>query len=71
MGQIRQIKQAMGVLKNANNPQALLLQMAQNNPQMAQVLEVVKKYNNNPMEALTDIAKKNGYDPQAIIELLR
>lgn len=41
----------MGVLRNANNPQKMLEQMMQNNPQYKQVMDYVKANGNDPKAA--------------------
>lgn len=71
MPQIQKIKQVMNTLRNANNPQAMLTQMAQQNPNIKQLLEIGKQYNGDYNKAFEDIARKNGYNPQDIRNMCR
>lgn len=42
--------QIMGMLRNANNPMALMQQMFGNNPQFAQVMQIVQGKNPKQLE---------------------
>ena len=53
----------LGVLKNAKNPQALLNQIAGQNPQMKQILDMVQQNGNNPKALFYKLAKEKGIDP--------
>ena len=61
----------IGILKSTRNPQALMNQLMQTNPNMAQVMEIVKQYGGDADRAFQEIAKKNGIDPQEILNLLK
>ena len=66
-----QIKQMMQMVKSAGNPQAMLQQLAMNNPQMRQVMEIVKKHGGDPMAAFRAEAKARGVDPDEILSMLK
>ena len=61
----------MGMLRSANNPQAMLAQLAQTNPQMKQVLDIVQKHGGDPMTAFRAEAQARGMDPDQIMGMLR
>ena len=61
----------MGMLRSANNPQAMLAQLAQTNPQMKQVLDIVQKHGGDPMAAFRAEAQARGMDPEQIMGMLR
>ena len=66
-----QLKQMMNAVKMAQNPTAMLNQMAMNNPQLKQVMDIVGQYGGDVSKALTDIAGQNGIDPNELINLLK
>ena len=66
-----QIKQMMGMLQMAQNPQAMLNQMMMNNPQLKQVMDVINQYEGNVDKALEAKAAEYGITPQEIYEMLK
>lgn len=62
----QQIKQIWNNLKSMNNPQMLLNQMANDNPQISALL----KYN-NAKDAFYGLAKEKGIDPDLILNMLK
>ena len=66
-----QIKQMMGMVRSAQNPQAMLNQIMMNNPKMQQVMEIVNKYGGDPNKAFQAVAQQNGINPQEIMNMLR
>ena len=71
MGNLSQVKQMWGLLKNAGNPQAMLSQMMANNPQYAQVQELVKASGGDAKAAFYKLAQERGVDPNTIIDALK
>lgn len=63
-------KQVMNTLRNASNPQALLSQMMQNNPQLKQVMTLVQQSGGDPKAAFYTLANQRGIDPDAFIKAL-
>ena len=66
-----QIKQMMGAVRMAQNPQAALNQMLMSNPQMKQVMDIVGQYGGDADKAFRSIAEQNGINPQEIMNMLR
>lgn len=59
--QASQIRQMIGMLKGANNPQAMLAQMMQQrNPAMMQTLDYVKQHGGDPKAACEALAQEKG-----------
>ena len=65
------IKQMMSMVRSAGNPQAMLNQLAMNNPQLRQVMEIVQKHGGDPMAAFRAEAEARGVDPEEILGMLR
>jgi len=70
-GNLQTIKQMMGIIKNANNPQAMLNTMAKNNPQVKQVMDYVNSNGGNAQQAFYSLAKQHGVNPNEILEMLK
>jgi hypothetical protein len=68
---MQQIKQMINTVKMAQNPQAALNQIAINNPQMKQVIDIVNKYGGDPNKAFYGMAEQYGIDPNEILEFLK
>ena len=65
------IKQMMSVIQNAQNPAQALQQMAGNNPQLQQALQLVQQSGGDPKAAFEKLARDNGIDPQQILAFLK
>ena len=61
----------MSMVRSAGNPQAMLNQLAMNNPQLRQVMEIVQKHGGDPMAAFRAEAEARGVDPEEILGMLR
>lgn len=66
-----QIKQMAQAFKTAGNPQALLNQMIQTNPQMKQVMDFVRASGGDPRAVFYRLAEQRGINPQAILDQLK
>ena len=62
----QQVKQMWNNLRSMQNPQQMLNQMAQNNPQIKSLLQY-----NNPKDAFYGLAKEKGIDPDTILNMLK
>lgn len=62
--QIGRIKQMIGMIRNASDPQALLSQMMQQNPGMSQAMDYVRQHGNDPKAAFEQLAKERGINPE-------
>lgn len=68
---IQQIKGIMNQIKMAQNPQYALNQIVMNNPQFAQVVNLIKSMGGNPQQAFYSLAQQRGIDPQAVLNELQ
>ena len=66
-----QIKNMIGMIKAAQNPQAMINQMMMNNPNMKQVMQIVNQYGGDPMAAFIATARKNGLGPDEIMGMIK
>ena len=61
MPQIGQLRQMIGMIRNAGDPQALLTQMMQQrSPQLMQAIDYVKQHGGDPKAACESLAKEKG-----------
>lgn len=70
-GNLRQIKGMMDMVRTAGNPQAMLSQMMQQNPQMKQVMDAVNQYGGDPKKAFYGLCEQKGVDPNEILNMLK
>lgn len=68
---LMQIKQMMNMVRSAGNPQAMLQSIAQNNPQMKQVMDIVNQSGGDPKAAFYKIAEEKGINPEQVLSMLR
>jgi len=61
----------MNMAKSAQNPQAFLQSIAQNNPQMKQVMSIVEQSGGDPKDAFYKMAEEKGVDPEQVLSMLR
>ena len=66
-----QIRQMMSMERTAGNPQAMLTQMMQNNPQLQNAMRLVKQAGGDPKKAFYDLAQQRGVDPEEILNMLK
>jgi hypothetical protein len=59
------------VVRNSRNPQMMLMELAQSNPQMKQAIEYIGQNGGNAKEAFYTLAKQKGVNPDAILNMLR
>ena len=64
------IKQMMGMVQAAQNPALALQQMAGQNPQLQQALQLVQQSGGNPQAAFQKLCQERGIDPQQILGIL-
>ena len=68
---LQPVRQMMNTVRAAQNPQAVLSQLAMSNPQMKQVMDIVQKHGGDPMAAFRSEAQARGVDPDEILNMLR
>ena len=66
---LQSIKQMMSAFKNMSNPQHAIMQMAQQNPQINSVMQMLN--GRNPKDVFMEECKKRGIDPNTIINQLK
>lgn len=57
--QIGMIKQAFGLIKNAGNPQAMFMQMVQNNPAYQKAMNYIQQNGGNAENAFYNYASQH------------
>ena len=65
------IKQLAGLLQNSSNPQQLIFNLIQNNPQIRNIYSLLQNSNKNPKELFYLMAQQKGIDPDQVINLLK
>lgn len=66
-----QIKQAMNTVKMAQNPMAMLNQMANNNPLFRQAIDIVNQHGGDVDKAFRTVAEQNGFSQQDIMSFFK
>ena len=66
-----QIKQMMGMINSAGNPQAMMNQMIANNPQFKQVMDLINQSGGDPRKAFYALAEQKGVDPNDILSMMK
>lgn len=67
---LKRIKEMVGMIKGARNPQVILSQMASNNPQMKSVLDMVQT-GGDPKQIFFNACKQKGIDPEQILSAMK
>lgn len=66
-----QIKQMMNYIRFSQNPRMALESMIQSNPQIQNVMNLVRQNGGDPKTAFYNLAKEKGIDPNEILKMLR
>lgn len=66
---IQQAKQAMNMLKAAKDPQQALMTVAQQNPQLNSIMQMIG--GRNPQEVFYEECKKHNVNPDEVLSLLK
>jgi len=66
-----QIKQMMGMINSAGNPQAMMNQMLTSNPQFKQVMDLINQSGGDPRKAFYALAEQKGVDPNDILSMMK
>ena len=69
--QIRPIKNAMNMARSIGNPQMMINQMLSQNPNYAQVQQIIQQYGGDPKQAFYGMCQQMGVDPQEILKQLK
>lgn len=68
LNNIQNFQRIVSLLKSSNNPQAAIMQLAQQNPQMKQILNLCN--GKNPKDVFIEECKNRGINPDEIISQL-
>ena len=68
---LQNVRQMMGMVNAAQNPQAMLNQLMSNNPQMKPVMDVINQYGGDAKKAFYSVAEQNGIDPNDIFSMMK
>ena len=60
----------IGTVQAAKDPMGTINQMAANNPQMQQVMQVIQQNGGNAKQAFYNMAQQRGVDPNMILQQL-
>ena len=61
----------INLFKNSSNPQQLLYQMARQNPQLNNVLNLIQTSRKSPKDLFYQIAEQRGINPKDILQQLQ
>lgn len=65
------VRQMMQMVRGAQNPNAMLQMMAQQNPQLQQAMSIVQQAGGDPQKAFYALCQQRGVDPQQILNALK
>jgi len=68
---MNQVQQMFNMVKSAQNPNAMLNQLIQTNPQMREVMNYVNQNGGDPKQAFYKMAQEKGVDPNTILNQLK
>ena len=68
---IDQIKRMMNMIQNSQNPSKMLEELIRTNPQMQNVMNLIRQNGGDAKAAFYNLAKEKGIDPEQILSLLR
>ena len=68
---LNQIKSMMSAISGAQDPNMMIRQLMNNNPQMKQVADVINQAGGDPRKAFYDLARQRGVDPQEILDMMK
>lgn len=68
---VQSLRQMANAVRNSRNPQMMLMQLAQSNPQMKQAIEYIGQNGGDAKEAFYALAKQKGVNPDTILNMFR
>lgn len=71
MQNIQNIKNMMNMFNMSQNPQQAIQQLAMQNPQINQIMEMAKSTGGNLEQLFKNMCQQQGVDPNTIINQLR
>ncbi len=67
---LNNVKQLINMFKGSSNPQALLNNLAQSNPQVQNIYSLLQN-GKNPRQLFYEMAKKKNINPDSILQLFQ
>ena len=61
----------LNLFRNARNPQALLQSMAQTNPKLRPVMDMLNRNGGDAQKAFYELAKQTGVNPDEFLQMIR
>ena len=61
----------MNMVRTAQNPQAMMNQLIQGNPNMQQAMDLIRASGNDPKRAFYALAEQKGINPQEVLDALK
>lgn len=71
MGDLRRVKGMLTQVRESANPQGMLNMLAQQNPQLGNVMQIVQENGGDPRRAFYSTAEKMGVNPDEVLSMLR
>jgi hypothetical protein len=59
------------MVSRSNNPMQLMQTMAQSNPQLQSILNLIQTSQKSPKDLFFEMAQQRGVDPQQILQMLQ
>ena len=66
-----QIKNMMGMVNSAQNPQMMMNQLVSSNPHLKQAMDLINQCGGDPKTAFYKLAEQKGVDPNDILNMLK
>ena len=65
------LQQIINMVSHSNNPMQLMQTMAQSNPQLQSILNLILTSQKSPKDLFFEMAQQRGVDPQQILQMLQ
>jgi hypothetical protein len=65
------LQQMINMVSRSNNPMQLMQTMAQSNPQLQSILNLIQTSQKSPKDLFFEMAQQRGVDPQQILQMLQ
>lgn len=65
------LQQIINMVSHSNNPMQLMQAMAQSNPQLQSILNLIQTSQKSPKDLFFEMAQQRGVDPQQILQMLQ
>ena len=65
------LQQMINMVSHSNNPMQLMQTMAQSNPQLQSILNLIQTSQKSPKDLFFEMARQRGVDPQQILHMLQ